>query len=235
MRILIISDVHANLEALEALPEDFDQMWVLGDLVNYGPDPRVAIDWVRERAGIVVRGNHDHAAGYGEDPRCSARFRGMAEETRRYTRSELQERDLRYLGDLPLTASCDVAGVHFLLCHATPSNPLYEYRTADSTLWSHDPAGFSGVVLAGHTHLPFQTTCGSSTVVNPGSVGQPKHGRPEAHYAIWNDGKIEFGAAPYDVERTVEKLRALSFPAGVFEDLAFVLRHGRVPPVASSI
>lgn len=234
MRILIISDLHANLEALEALPKDSDQTWVLGDLVNYGPDPRAVIEYVRGRAALIVRGNHDHAAGYGEDPRCSARFRRMAEETCQYTRSELQERDLSYLRDLPLTASCEVAGSHFLLCHATPSNPLYEYRTAESKFWSNDPADYSGVVLAGHTHLPFQRTYGSRTVMNPGSVGQPKHGRPEAHYAFWRDGKIEFGAVSYDVERTVEKLRKLSFSAGVFEDLAFVLRNGRIPPADSS-
>jgi hypothetical protein len=66
-------------------------------------------------------------------------------------------------------------------------------------------------------------------LVNPGSAGQPKHGQPEARYAICEDGRIALGAAPYDVERTVSKLRRLSLSAGVFEDLAFVLRNGSVP------
>jgi putative phosphoesterase len=234
MKILIVSDLHANMEAISALPKDFDQLWVLGDLVNYGPDPKATIEYARQLAAIIVRGNHDHAAGFDVDPRCSPRFRRMAEETFEYTRSVLEEDDLRYLRDLPLQVSCEVAGTRFLLCHATPSNPLYEYRTADSKLWSEDPADWTGVVLAGHTHLPFQTMYGARTVVNPGSVGQPKHGRAEAHYAVWQDGKITLRASPYDAERTIEKLRRIGLSAAVFEDLAFVLRNGRVPPAAGS-
>jgi putative phosphoesterase len=230
MKILIISDLHANLEAIEALPKEFDQLWVLGDLVNYGPDPSDAIRYVRQHAGLIVRGNHDHAVGFGEDPRCSVRFRKMAEETCRYTRSVLEEGELLYLRGLPLKAACEVAGNRFLLCHAVPSNPLYEYRTAESDLWYTDPAGWSGTVFAGHTHLPFRRAYAGKTVVNPGSVGQPKHGCAEACYAIWEDGKITLGAVAYDVERTVEKLRRLSLSADVFEDLAFVLRLGSAPP-----
>ncbi len=230
MRILIVSDLHANLEAVEALPTDFDQMWVLGDLVNYGPDPSPVIRYVREHAGMVVRGNHDHAAGFAGDSRCSPRFRMMAEETCRYTRSVLNEEELHYLRGLPLTAACEVAGAPFLLCHAAPSNPLYEYRPADSELWFMDRQDRAGVVLAGHTHLPFQRTCGGKTVVNPGSVGQPKHGRAEACYAVWEDGAITLHSAPYDAERTIGKLREVPLTSAVFNDLAFVLRNGRVPP-----
>jgi putative phosphoesterase len=233
VKILIISDLHANLEAIEALPKGFDQLWVLGDLVNYGPDPSAAIRYVRQHASLIVRGNHDHAVGFGEDPRCSGRFRNMAEETCQYTRSVLEEDELRYLRSLPLTVACDVGHRHFLLCHAVPSNPLYEYRTAESDLWFEDPAGWSGVLLAGHTHLPFQRTYAGKTIVNPGSVGQPKHGRAEACYAIWQDGKITLGAVAYDVERTVDKLRSLSLSADVFEDLAFVLRNGSAPPAVA--
>jgi len=230
MKILIIADLHANLEAIEALPKEYDQLWVLGDLVNYGPDPAAAIRYVRQHAGIIVRGNHDHAVGFGEDPRCSARFRRMAEETCRYTRSALGDDEVRYLRGLPLKAACEVAGTRFLLCHAAPSNPLYEYRPAESDRWSADLAQWSGVVLAGHTHLPFQRTYAGKTIVNPGSVGQPKHGRAEACYAIWEDGKMTLGAVAYDVERTVEKLRRLSLSADVLEELAFVLMHGSGPP-----
>ena len=79
MRVLIVSDLHANLEAVSALPSAYDQLWVLGDLVNYGPDPATVIRFVRDRAAIVVRGNHDHSIGFDEDPQCSQRFRAMAE------------------------------------------------------------------------------------------------------------------------------------------------------------
>ena len=133
MRICIISDLHANLDALEALPSDYDELWVLGDLVNYGPDPAATIDFVRARSSTVIRGNHDHAVGFDADCRCSPRFRIMAEATRAYTVSTLSTTDKQYLRDLPTSARREVDGKVFFLCHATPSDLLYEYRVADST------------------------------------------------------------------------------------------------------
>jgi protein phosphatase len=228
--VLILSDLHANLEAIRALPSDFDLLWVLGDLVNYGPNPAEVIQFVRENADVVVRGNHDHSIGFDEDPRCSARFRAMAEETRSYTRSVLSEEHRKYLRNLPLKATAAVEGIRFSMCHAVPSDPLFEYRREESPLWLSDEVGLGvKIELVGHTHIPFRRVLGACLVVNPGSVGQPKHGRGEACYAIWQDGRITLGAAPYDVEQTVEKLRRLSLSAAVFEDLAFVLRNGSVP------
>ena len=231
MRALIVSDLHGNLEAVRALPSDFDQLWVLGDLVNYGPNPREVVDFVRSKAAMVVRGNHDHSIAFDEDPRCSARFRLMAEETGRYTRSVLGDEDRRYLRNLPLTATINVDRIQVLICHAVPSDQLFEYRRADSPRWLADPvAPGVNVELVGHTHVPFERSLGPRIIVNPGSVGQPKHGRAEACYATWQDGRITLSSASYDVEKTVEKLRSLSLSAGVFQDLAFVLRNGRVPP-----
>jgi len=230
LRALIISDLHANLEAVTALPTDFDQLWVLGDLVNYGPNPVEVIEFVRAKAAMVVRGNHDHSVGFAEDPRCSARFRAMAEETGRFTRSVLKEEDRKYLRNLPLTATVFVDGLHVLMCHAVPSDPLFEYRGEDSPQWQADQiAPAVNVELVGHTHIPFQRFFGRRVVVNPGSVGQPKHGRAEACFAIWQDGKIMLGAVPYDLDRTVEELRRLPLSSNVCEDLIFVLQNGRAP------
>jgi putative phosphoesterase len=232
VRVLIVSDLHGNIDAVRSLPSDYDQLWVLGDLVNYGPNPAEVIQFVRQNATVAVRGNHDHSVGFGEDPRCSARFRAMAEETGKYTRSLLSEDDVRYLRNLPLKAAMQVHNTRLLLCHATPSDPLYEYRREDSPLWLADETGSAiDVLLLGHTHLPFRHFAGDHLIVNPGSVGQPKHGVPEACYAIWEDGKITLGSVAYDVEQTVEKLGRLSLSADVFDDLAFVLRHGSAPPV----
>ena len=68
MRILIISDIHGNFDALAALQETYDELWVLGDLVNYGPDPAAVIDFVRSKAAVVVCGNHDYSIGFNQDP-----------------------------------------------------------------------------------------------------------------------------------------------------------------------
>lgn len=227
MRILIASDLHANLEAVRSLPEDYDELWVLGDLVNYGPNPGEVIEFVRAKASLVVRGNHDHAAGYGQDPQCSPRFRRMAEETGWFTKSVLTEAQRAFLRELPLRAEREVGAVRALACHAAPENPLYEYRNPDSDLWEADLAqGAAGLLLTGHTHLPFRRTYNGRTVVNPGSVGQPKHGRAEARYAIWGDGEIRLESAAYAVEETIAKVRALPVSAEVQDDLITVLRTG---------
>jgi protein phosphatase len=230
MRVLIVSDLHANLEAVAALPHDFDRLWVLGDLVNYGPNPAEVVDFVRQKAEMVVRGNHDHSIGFDQDPRCSARFRAMAEETGRFTRSVLDEPQRRYLRNLPVTATAEAEGVRFLLCHAAPPDPLFEYRDEDSPLWLADEIepGID-IELVGHTHIPFCRALETHLLVNPGSVGQPKHGVAEARYAVWQDGNISLESAAYEVEATVAKLRRLPLSPQVFEDLGFVLRNGRVP------
>ncbi|MGH8012164.1 MAG: metallophosphoesterase family protein [Candidatus Binataceae bacterium] len=231
MRILIISDLHANLEAVSALPRDYDELWVLGDLVNYGPDPVAAIDFVRSNATTVVRGNHDHAVGFGVDCGCSPRFRAMAEATRQYTIPMLSAKHKQYLRDLPTSACRQIHGQTFFLCHATPSDALYEYRGPQSPLWERDEKASSGadIVLVGHTHLQFSRSFGNRMVINPGSLGQSKAGDPRARYAIWHNGNVELCALDYPVEQTVAKISAMPVAAEIKSDLAAVLRTGGVP------
>jgi protein phosphatase len=230
MKIVIISDVHANSEALGVLPREYDELWILGDLVNYGPSPLEAVEFARAKASLIVRGNHDHSAGFGEDSRCSARFRSMAEATGRFTGSVLSGAQKQFLRELPLRAEREVDGVRFFACHATPSDPLYEYCPPDSDRWPAEARGVrADIVLIGHTHLPFQRRVGTQLIVNPGSLGQPKHGRPEACYAVWDGGLIELHSSVYPVEETVRKILALPLPAKIQEQLTAVLRNGRLP------
>jgi hypothetical protein len=113
VKIAIISDVHGNGEALRALPDGFDELWVLGDLVNYGPEPKEAVDLVRAKASVVVRGNHDHSIGYDQDPRCTPRYHDMAEATRRFSASAVTEDQKKFLRDLPLKAELGIGFVPF--------------------------------------------------------------------------------------------------------------------------
>jgi putative phosphoesterase len=231
MRICIISDLHANLEALSALPTGYDELWVLGDLVNYGPDPAATIDFVRSHASVVIRGNHDQSVGFGADCGCSSRFRAMAEATQDYTTSVLSTVEKQYLRELPTCALRPIGHDVFFLCHATPSDFLYEYRPPDSPLWGQAEAASSGanLVLAGHTHLQFSRTAGQQTIVNPGSLGQSKMGDPRARYAIWEDGRFELCSCEYPVAGTVKKILSMPLSDEVKRDLAFVLHSGRVP------
>jgi putative phosphoesterase len=229
MRICIISDLHANIEALSALPADYDDLWVLGDLVNYGPDPAATIEFVRARAAVVIRGNHDNAIGRGVDYGCSPRFRTMAAAVGQYTNQVLNQTEKEFLRKLPARAYCKVDGRIFFLCHATPSNLLYEYRTPESPLWAceEDSSAGADVILAGHTHLPFVRTFGSRVVANPGSLGQSKAGDARARYALWHDGHIELKAYEYPVQTTVGKIFSLPLSDEVKRDLVDVLQNGR--------
>ena len=230
MRIAIISDIHGNLEALEAITEPWDELWVLGDLVNYGPNPSEIVDYIRRNATVVVRGNHDHAIGYGVDPRCSAPFREMARAMQAYSESVLSDEQKAFLRELPLTADRTVAGRRFFLCHAVPSDPLYRYCPQGAPGWAMEASGVDAdVILVGHTHLPFQATLDGCQIVNPGSVGQPKHGLPEACYAIWEDGQFLLKSQPYDTAETVGKVLSLPVGKPIANQLAGVLTRGASP------
>lgn len=229
MKIVIISDLHGNFDALSALPETCNELWVLGDLVNYGPEPVAIVDFVKANSSIVVRGNHDHSVGYDEDPRSSARFKKMAETTRQYTASVLNEERKNFLRHLPLHKEVRRQNTRFFLCHAKPTDPLYSYCPADSPEWiSEVRTVTSDVLLVGHTHVPFMRRIGNCLIVNPGSLGQPRTGKPEACYAVWEDGSFQLKSYAYPVEETVAKLRTLSFAPDVEQDLFTVLETGCV-------
>ena len=226
MRIAIISDIHGNLEALEALTEPYDELWVLGDLVNYGPDPSAVVDFVRAHAAVVVRGNHDDAVGFNRDPRCSTAYRAMADETMRFSLSALSSDQRSWLASLPLVVNRTVDNTKFILCHAAPSDPLYKYIPANSPAWEREMEGHDAdLLLVGHTHTPFVETVGASLVVNPGSLGQPKTGNPKACYAIWERGVL-LREIDYEIDKTLHKIDEMPISPSVKEDLKAVLRSG---------
>jgi putative phosphoesterase len=235
MRIAIVSDIHGNMESLSALTEPYDELWVLGDLVNYGPDPGAVIDFVRSRAAFVVRGNHDNAVGLNEDPRCSPPYREMAKETMQFTRSVLSRDQIEYLANLPLVIERVVQGTKFLLCHAAPSDPLFKYVPANSPIWEEEMESLSAdILLVGHTHTPFVQSVGGSLVVNPGSLGQPKTGATQACYASWDNG-IVLETADYPLESTLNKIDRMPVSSGVREDLKAVLVSGGFATSSASL
>jgi len=227
VKILIISDVHANLEALSALPESGDELWVLGDLVDYGPNPREVVTLLRSRADIVVRGNHDQAVGFEDDTRCTPRCRKMAIETRDIT-SRLLPGDLtHFLQQLPVHKLVERDGKRFYLCHAVPSEPLYGYCPENSTRWANEIESLAvDYLLVGHTHMPFIRQVNGTTVVNPGSLGQPKTGRPDACYAVWNDDHFELKQFSYPYTETIQKVERLPVSCDVKHHLETVLLSG---------
>src|ERR1035437_7538155 len=231
MKLLIVSDIHANLEALQAvLAESHDELWVLGDLVNYGPNPSEVVDLVRRNASLVVQGNDDYAVGGASDPQCPSAFREMARAMQNYTEPLLNADQRALLHGLPRTAARTIDGCRFFLCHATPTEPLFQYSPSEPAQSPSEVAGVQAdIVLTGHTHLPFVMTLGKQRIVNPGSVGQPKHGAPRACYALWENGSLSLQSRPYSVEDTVRKIFSLPVPMEIRSQLATVLRSGSSP------
>lgn len=241
MSVLILSDIHANIDALLAVEADvlrrqdhFDQIWVLGDLVDYGAAPAEVIRWVRDHATRLVRGNHDHAVGTGEDCRSAPLYHDLAVATREYFRARLSSKDLAYLAGLPLQLTVTLAsGRQAVLVHASPRDQLFGYVPTDApdAIWraALDPARSASFVFVGHTHDQFTRTIDGTTVVNPGSVGLPKDGDPRAEYAIFDDGDLDLRRVAYDTDRAAARIAELRLTPDQRHRLTELVRHARLP------
>ena len=228
MKIVIISDIHANLAALEALPEkNYNQLWCVGDLVDYGPKPHEVVQWIKSHATVVVRGNHDHAVGFSTDPQCSLPFKNLAAETQHYTEVVCTEEDVEFLKNLSIQEEIMVKSTKFYQVHAIPTDPLFGYCPEQSERWQKEVEWVDAdVLVVGHTHTPFIRTIGKTTIVNPGSLGQPKTGRPLACYALWEDGRISIKEYAYPLQEVIEQIRGMPVSADSQDALIALLQTG---------
>jgi putative phosphoesterase len=226
MKLLILSDIHGNWPALEAVvraEHDHDAVAFCGDIVDYGPHPVECLHWVAEHAEYRVRGNHDNALGFDVDCRCMGSCRDYSTATRSWHRSLLSEAERRFLRRLPTISWFEWNGRHFRMAHATPQGDLFEYLTVDQ--WGERVKELDcDVVVLGHTHIQGMRTFGKLTVVNPGSVGLARDGGGEACYAVYDGGDIELRRVPYEVGRTIRDLRAAPLAKHVIAGLEAVLR-----------
>jgi diadenosine tetraphosphatase ApaH/serine/threonine PP2A family protein phosphatase len=232
MHCAILADIHANLEALNAVLDDIktkgavDEIWCLGDIVGYGPDPGECIKLLRKLNAVCVVGNHDlGAVGKVE----LSYFNPIAAEACEWTEHQLDGAQARYLEELPKS----VQKGDFLLVHGSPSSPLFEYIYNTSTAAKNFTYFDERYCLVGHTHVPlaFQqeghnavpvellpdvTHALSETrmIINPGSVGQPRDGDPRASYAIYDsEGNfIRLYRVPYNIRATQDKMVKAGLP-----------------------
>lgn len=232
MKILVISDIHANYEALkrfDAIEKDYDHLIFLGDMVDYGPQPKECIDYVKGRAYKAVRGNHDNALVYNMDCGCSHKYKHLSQASREHNKMLLDSEEIAFLASLPLIASFDLAGYSFFMTHASPKGDLYRYlypETQDD-LWISEVEGIDvDFILLGHTHIPFVKKIGGTTIVNPGSIGQPRDGNPNGSYAVWEDGVPTIKRFPYDIEKTISAIKKSGMEEDIVKGLSVILRRG---------
>ncbi|MFW6124820.1 MAG: metallophosphoesterase family protein [Pirellulales bacterium] len=227
MRILLLADIHANWPAMSSIDEKFDACICLGDLVDYGPAPSPCIEWVKDHAQYTIRGNHDHGVAQRILSQGQSGYRYLTRVTRQLMWELLGEAELRWLGRLPVVQSVDLDGLRLYLVHGTPRDPLDEYLLPDAEQWTQRLAVVEAdIVCVGHTHVPFVLEVDGKTVVNPGSVGQPRDGDPRCSYAVIEDGRVELRRCDYPVEDTVRLLEDSSIPDDAKQFAAQALRTG---------
>jgi putative phosphoesterase len=237
VNLLILSDIHGNWPALEAVlraEPDHDAVAFCGDVVDYGPFPVECLRWLAAHADHVVRGNHDNAVAFDKDCHCLESSRGASLATRPWHKTLLSEQDLEYLRHMPTLDYFEWGGRHFQMSHGTPFGNPFEYLPEEQ--WGRQVQGLDvDYVLLGHTHIQGSRVFGKMTVVNPGSVGLARDRAGEACYAVFDGERVLLKRVPYDVGRTVAALRRSPLPAAVVAGLTRVLT-GRQPtePVAGA-
>jgi diadenosine tetraphosphatase ApaH/serine/threonine PP2A family protein phosphatase len=241
VKIPLLSDIHANLAAFDAVLVDASNAgvdtppWVLGDSVGYGPDPNEVVARLRELSATVIAGNHDLAAagqiGIEE-------FNPLAAAALRWTAGVLDKVSRAYLSSLPSR----LEEGHFTLVHGSPRDPVWEYLTSAQAFVENLQHFTTQVCLYGHTHVPVVVASdrkGLSIVgfepeqpvelgndrlfLTPGSVGQPRDGDPRASYAVLDldERTIEFRRVAYEVGVTQERMRRAGLPKALVNRLAF--------------
>jgi diadenosine tetraphosphatase ApaH/serine/threonine PP2A family protein phosphatase len=235
VRIAAITDVHANLPALEAVLEAIDaagveETWCLGDVVGYGVEPDACADLVRERCDLCLVGNHDLAVLGALD---ISSFSEAAAEAVEWTRGNVEKRTIEFLGELEPDGERHGIG----LFHASPRDPVWEYVLSGEQAEAGMDASPSRIALIGHSHVALfftrpegdgtgetrggQASDGAlldlsrgSWLVNPGSVGQPRDGDPRAAW-LELDTEAEtarFHRVPYEIERAAVPIATAGLP-----------------------
>lgn len=228
MEIGVVSDIHSNLPALESVLVELDNRGIeeiicVGDIVGYYGNPIEVIEKLKSRRVIAVRGNHDDAVLTGE----ASGFRDSARFTVNWTRKMISPDAKQYLQSLPLTRLDKIEGSLFYSVHGSPRSPLTEYVYEEDVTEDYVNTHFTkspDIILQGHTHQSFVKEIGNATVLNPGSVGQPRDGKHTASYAVI-DTELNSAAryrTEYDIGQTIEKMEAEDLP----EELSERLRKG---------
>ncbi len=233
MRVLVMSDIHGNAEALKAVIDDardYDDVIILGDLVDYGPEPGKVIDEVRSLGARAIRGNHDEAAVMGIDCRAGPSLHEVSVYTReKITLAQLSRADKAWLGSLPYEIKLDLGPNEVVAVHASIKDKLFKYLypwLGDEVIEDYIPL-HGGAVLVGHTHYQFLRPTGFGLkVVNPGSVGQPRDGDWRAAYLLVSEEGISFRRVKYDVNTVLNKLKELVDVRKYYEVLARILLRG---------
>jgi predicted phosphodiesterase len=240
MRILLISDIHANLVALDtvlAQAAPFDRIWCLGDVVGYGPEPNDCINRLRSFDLLCLAGNHDWAALGKLD---LEEFNPDARRAAIWTQEQLTVESLEWLGALPERVPTQAA--QFTLVHGSPRYPIWEYVLTPVVARTNFDFFDTPICLMGHTHVPvvYRDQGWTATaeqlvetepldlsqdrmMINPGSVGQPRDGDSRAAYALLDLDALTLThyRVQYDIAATQARMEQLNLPPRLITRLSY--------------
>jgi diadenosine tetraphosphatase ApaH/serine/threonine PP2A family protein phosphatase len=238
LRYLLLSDIHANADAFEAVLEHasgrWDRVLVLGDLVGYGAEPNLVVDRVRELApDVVIRGNHDKAATGLDD---GSQFNHVARAAAMWTAAQLTPSNMEYLRALPM-GPVEIDTVTEI-CHGAPFDEDHYIFDGNDAQMAFEAAAHA-LCLFGHTHLPavfrlldgtmyggapegpeetrVPLQRGARYLINVGSIGQPRDGDPRAAYGVLDDEsrEVTMYRVPYAVDKAQERILSAGLPASL--------------------
>lgn len=237
MRIAVLSDIHSNLVALDAVLAHLgsvDAIWQLGDVVGYGPDPDGVVARLAEVGAVGVRGNHDAAAVGGSEIEW---FNPDARAAIEWTRTRISASTRAWLESLPER----IVETDYTLVHGSPREPLWEYITSSPVARANLSFVTTRFALHGHTHLPIvwaeedgrivsiapgdgsTFTLDGRALLNPGSVGQPRDGIPESSCMVIDSDRdlVTWHRVPYDIETVQAAMRDAGLPSRLVERLSY--------------
>lgn len=241
MRYAVVSDIHSNLEAFQAVLEDagrVDGLWCLGDVIGYGPSPNECVSLLKECRHVCVAGNHD-LAGIGRAE--TATFNRDAKTAIDWTANNLSTSATEYLQSLPLVVELEG---RFTVVHGSPRDPVWEYVLQAGEAEAAFKDTETEIIFVGHTHVPVVfrelkapagvkeavpapdeaiQLNGRRLLINPGAVGQPRDGDPRASYILidLDNGVARYRRVPYRVTVVQQKMAAAGLPERLIVRLAY--------------
>jgi len=219
MKIALISDIHANLEAFEIVLKDIKKrniknIFCAGDIVGFGANPNECCNLIKDNKIVTVKGNFDvdvitlkNVKSYGENLINSLQW----------TNKQLTDENKDFLTRLPKMNSIDIKDLKILLVHASVTDPFHgkiTQQTTDDVLREELRRSKSNILVIGHTHIPLVKRLDNSLIINPGSVGQPRDNQALASYAILDTevNSVNIVRLKYDIEKASKKIISAGLP-----------------------
>lgn len=229
MKLLVISDIHGNMQALDAVMSiAHDEVICLGDIVDYGPSPGECIDLLDKQGIPTIMGNHDNAVAFRMECGCGYEYKHLSVSTREYTWNVLNERQLGFLKKLPFSLERVENGRKLYFTHGSPLS-FYDYikpDTPEEVIRGYINGLDADFIFVGHSHTPFVRKIGDVTLVNPGSVGQPRDEDNRASCAVFDTDTLrtEIIRVRYDMETVCDNIRKSMSHA---DELTSILERGK--------